>query len=157
MTRPELQKFDYATPYYELTGPSFPEGKPSQGGMLVHYIWREFDEVNGKTLAESIERIRTELPQVLIDYPKVQGIVYQFDVTEVGHTTYVDLFIDLQKKESRQVLYELKSRNLRMKNWETFDELCDSLYWMPEEINTEGIGSLVFLGAATYRRFSMEE
>src|SRR5664280_2573592 len=142
--RPDMLKPDFSSAYFELSGPSIPDGM-IQGDGLVRYLWRYFDVLEGTEFPYTLQLLKSELTEIMAKtkWPEAKGVVFQFDILETGTTTFGEVYIDLADNSSRQVLYDLRSRDVRLSVFPNIDVLITQLSWMPANLKPEGKGDLV--------------
>lgn len=152
--RPNLIRPDYGSPYYELSGVSTPGGV-LRGDGLVKYVLRDFDVLVGMTLTQTLAIVKTELDSILAKttWPEARGVVFYFDILETGTTTFGELYVDLEDQTTRQVLYNLRSREVKESKFTSTTELFEKLQWMVQGIRTNGQTDLVEVNLVTYKRF----
>lgn len=152
--RPDFFKPDICSAYYELTGLSIPNGV-IQGDGLVRYRWRYFDILEGTTFPYTLVLLEIQIRAVMNGsiWQEAKGLLFQFDVLETGTTTFGELYIDLEDNSTRQVLYDLRSRDVRLTTFTTIEDLMAQLLWMPANFKTNGQTDIAEISLVTYKRF----
>src|SRR5664280_814748 len=142
--RPDMLKPDFSSAYFELSGPSIPDGM-IQGDGLVRYLWRYFDVLEGTEFPYTLQLLKSELTEIMAGtkWPEAKGVIFQFDILETGTTTFGEVYIDLYDFSTRQVLYDLRSRDIRLSTCQSIEYLITQLAWMSASLKPEGKGDLV--------------
>ena len=99
--------------------------------------------------------LQTEITGILAGalHPGALGVLFQFDIMETGTTTFGEVFVDLEDLSTRQVLYNLRSREVKETKITGAADLITQLGWMPESFKTFGQADLVQVSLVTYKRF----
>ncbi len=152
LQRPELLNPIATTNFNELQLVA-DEAGTLRGSGIVYYVWTK-EVLVDLLFVDVLAKLQLEVNLLLAGtaHPGARGVVFYFEVPGEGTPTYVDVFINLENTESRQVIRNIKSKKAYVAPRTDLSTLNTSLLWMEEYLYPEGQLDVLSIGIATYAR-----